>query len=83
MITIYGKPDCGWCERAKKICEDHKLEYEYKNIVNLHYKTELFQKLPDVKTVPQIWMNDNYVGGYEGLITEIENTIGGYGDNGF
>tara|TARA_B100000941_G_scaffold115237_1_gene80919 strand:+ start:6 stop:257 length:252 start_codon:yes stop_codon:yes gene_type:complete len=83
MITIYGKSDCGWCERAKKLCDDYKLDYEYKNIVNDHYKVELFEKLPGVRTVPQIWMNEKHVGGFEGLTTEIENTIGGYGDNGF
>jgi glutaredoxin len=40
-------------------------------------------KLPDVRTIPQIWWHGNHIGGYEDLVSEIENTIGGFGDQKF
>ena len=81
MIIIYGKELCGWCDRAKKLCEDYKLDYEYRNVSHKNYLNELKEKVPNVKTVPQIYWKDRYIGGYEEFETEIENTIGGFGEN--
>jgi glutaredoxin len=35
---------------------------------------------PTSKTIPQIFWNGNYIGGYDAFAIEVENTIGGYGD---
>lgn len=83
MIKIYGKPACPWCVKAKRLAERYGLKYEY---IDIQYKNnfeELKSKLSVVETVPQIWWHDRHVGGYEGLMQEIENTIGGYGDGRF
>jgi len=80
MIKIYGKPACPWCVKAKKLADRHGLKYEY---IDIQYKEgfdELAAKMAEIKTVPQIWWYDNYIGGYEEFATEIENTSGGYGD---
>jgi len=82
MIVIYGRPACEWCDRAKEICQQYRIEYEYKSIKNEHFKIELKEKLPTAKTVPQIWWNDKHIGGYAELAEEIENTTGGV-ENGF
>lgn len=80
MVVIYGRPNCVYCEKARELCVDYKLDYEYRNIVNDVFKSELKEKVPDAKTVPQIWMGDRYIGGYTEFASEIENTIGGYGE---
>ena len=75
MIEIYGTPTCGFCLRAKKLAERHGLQFEYKDITYNNHRNELVEKLgDDPKTVPQIYWNGNYVGGYSELATEIENT---------
>lgn len=80
MIKIYGKPACAWCVKAKKLAERYGMDYEYVDIQYKEGHDELYAKLPDVKTVPQIWWHGNHIGGYEDFAREIENTSGGYGD---
>lgn len=77
MITIYGKPSCVWCDRAKRLADTFELSYEYKDVSDKSILEELKTKKPDIKTVPQIWWHDNHIGGYEQFAEEIENTLGG------
>ena len=81
MVIIYGKSNCTFCEKAKKLCIDYKLDYEYRNVSQLEYLEEFVEKFPGAKTVPQIIWYDKVIGTYENFATEIENTIGGYGEN--
>jgi hypothetical protein len=41
---------------------------------------ELMERLPDAKTVPQIWWYDRHVGGYQEFAKEVEDTLSGYGE---
>lgn len=83
MIEIYGTSTCNWCDRARETCEQYSLRYTYKLLddrfegeANLK---EFREKVPDAKTVPQIFWHGRYIGGYNDLIREIENTST-YGD---
>lgn len=76
MITIYGKDSCYWCQEAKDVAETHGLEYEYKNTTYENFRAEMFEKVPDAKTVPQIFWDGRYIGGYSELVSEIENVLG-------
>lgn len=67
MFTIYGKPNCPWCDAAKATLNRRGYAYKY---VELKDSTaiEEFQKLfPAAKTVPQVLWYDQWVGGYEQL----------------
>lgn len=79
MILIYGNTNCIWCDRAKALCKQYDLEYEYKSIQVPEFFQELQEKVPGVKTVPQIFWHDKYIGGYDQFVTELENTRN-YGD---
>jgi glutaredoxin len=81
LITIYGTSVCSYCTRAKNLAKRYGIAHEFKNIEFEHFKKELDEKASfEYKTVPQIWWNGRYIGGYSELSIEIENTIGGYGD---
>jgi glutaredoxin len=80
MITIYGHERCVWCKRARALSEQYGLKYEYLNTDVKEVLESLKQRLPDVKNVPQIWWGDRYLGGYDALASEIQNTLGGYGE---
>jgi len=83
MVVIYGTPTCGFCLRAKKLAERNNLSYEYKDITYEKFKHELVEQYGgEPKTVPQIWWNKNYIGGYEEFATEVENTRT-FGDGSF
>ena len=51
--------------------EFDKLNWQYtvKNIEEDMHRLSLFEELPNVKTVPQIWINNNHIGGYNELKT--------------
>lgn len=77
MITIYGSKTCSWCEKAKKLADTFSLKYDYIDVSDPDKMAELKAKKPDVKTIPQIWWFENYIGGYEQFAKEVENTLGG------
>jgi glutaredoxin len=65
-IVIYGKDNCAWCEKAKDLLAEIKVTYIYHNL-NQSNLTDFKQKNPNIKTVPAIWINDTYIGGYQEL----------------
>ena len=80
MITIYGRPNCSWCDKAKDLATSYQLKYEYRSTDSDAILNELKLRLPNVKTVPQIWWYEKYIGGYEDFVTELQNTMGDYGN---
>lgn len=68
MVTIYGKPSCGYCVMAKSLCEQKGVEYEYLTLQEDYTTEEFFEKFPTARTFPQITMNGEAIGGY----TELE-----------
>jgi len=74
MIEIYGKPMCPFCEKAKALCEQRKFEYVYKSLGTDYTKEELLETFPGARTVPQIIVGGNKVGGYDGFVNYIEET---------
>ena len=63
MVTIYGKPSCGYCVMAKSLCEQKGVEYEYLTIQEDYTTEEFFEKFPTARTFPQITMDGEAIGG--------------------
>jgi len=80
MILIYGKLMCPFCDKAKAFCEQRGFDYEYKVLDTDYTKEELLETFPGARTVPQIVINGEKVGGYEGFMKYIEET--GYNGTG-
>jgi len=67
MITIYGKPRCTFCDSAKRLCEQKGLDYEYKMLDADYTAEELFEKVPNARTFPQIFVDGESIGGFQEL----------------
>jgi len=67
MIEIYGKPACPFCDKAKTLCEMKGLEYTYKSLGTDYTKEELLECFPNARTVPQIKVDGECIGGYTEL----------------
>lgn len=80
MITIYGKPQCPFCDKAKNLCEQRGYKYEYKTLGKDYQIEELLETFPGAKTVPQIIINSQKVGGFNDFENYLENT--GYNGTG-
>ena len=74
MITIYGKPMCPFCDKAKALCEQRGFDYEYKTLGTDYTKEELLETFPGARTVPQIVINGQKIGGWDQMVKYIEET---------
>lgn len=71
--VIFGKENCVFCERAKKLLDGLRIQYTYRDAGNPNTRAELLELVPGAKTVPQIWLYGTYVGGWEDLVSYIED----------
>ena len=74
MITIYGKPMCPFCDRAKTLCEQRGFNFEYKTLDVDYTKEDLLETFPGARSVPQIVVNGLKVGGFNDFTKYIEET---------
>jgi glutaredoxin 1 len=67
QVTIFGRSSCGFCTRARQVCELNDLEYRYVDIESEGIsKQDLSQTIgKPVHTVPQIFVGQEHVGGYD------------------
>ena len=70
---VYGKSDCPWCARAKEELAVRGIPFDYIDLQEIG-KTAKEVTGRDVKTVPQIYVEGKYVGGYEQLMEHLNNT---------
>jgi len=85
---IYGRDNCDWCGRAKELADSYGLPYEYRNVSLDDFAKdklrEFFQQHTELaRTVPQVFIDGEHIGGYNEFAEYIENTRGGYGDGAF
>lgn len=71
-IVIYGTPSCTYCEQAKKFLDTMGLEYTYKCIMTDHTAMEEFSQAGNFRTVPQIFIDGEHVGGYSEMFEIIK-----------
>ena len=67
-IVIYTQDSCTYCNSAKREFETRGWKYTSHNIKHPDNYSNLKELLPDVKTVPQIWIDDEHIGGYDELL---------------
>ena len=74
-ITIFHRPNCIYCLRAKYFFDERSLHYEE---INLNENKEAYKELTKLMkrvTVPQIFIGDYHVGGYSDLIELSEEEL--------
>jgi len=77
---VWSKDNCTFCDQARALLEQRNIEYEEKKIGHGYTREDLLEAVPTARTVPQIFVNNNHVGGFTELRQYIEQTAGGYGD---
>lgn len=66
-IIIYTTQTCTYCNLAKNLLKEKKLQFTEINIeANLNILKDLIKKT-NHKTVPQIFINEKFIGGYTEL----------------
>ena len=67
-IVVYSKSACPQCDTAKMLLKSRALDFEEVRIDDEAQRTAFFAKCgPSVRQMPQIFINDQRVGGVAGL----------------
>lgn len=67
QVTIYGRSSCGFCVRARSLCESRNMPYTWVDMIEHDMtKADIADKIDrPVHTVPQILVGDRYIGGFD------------------
>lgn len=68
--VIWSQAHCKYCNMAKQLLLKNGYQYIEKmvGIDGLYTKQDLLAEVPNARSVPQIFINDKYIGGYEDLV---------------
>lgn len=67
-VEIYTKDFCIWCDRAKDLLNSHSIDFNEIDISDDDTRTKFYENIGNnVKTVPQIFIDGQRVGGYQDL----------------
>ena len=64
---VWSKDACPYCVQAKNLLTQKGIEYEEKKIGDGYTKEDLLEAVTDARTVPQIFLDGEYVGGFDKL----------------
>jgi glutaredoxin len=71
--VVWSKPACPYCDQAKALLKMKGIEYEEKIIGDGYLKEDLLEAVPGARSVPQIILDGELVGGFPELKKRLEN----------
>ena len=78
-IVIYGKNRCRFCLLARQLLNSRGIAFEYFDVMQDESKIQQvkdeWNKLKMPATVPAIWVDSKFIGGYDHLV-EFLNELG-------
>lgn len=78
QIIIWSKPNCPYCDQAKALLKSKNIVYEERKIGEGYSREDLLEAVPMARTVPQIFIDGQHVGGF----TELRKYVNDLHDNG-
>lgn len=67
-IEIFTGPNCGYCEAAKALMRENGLDFEEIDLAAGPDNMAAFRaRLPRVRSIPQIFVDGEHIGGFEDL----------------
>ena len=77
-VKIYSTTWCPYCANTKRFLDEKGIEYEEINIESEGMSRENLEKLTGGRTVPQIVIDGNTIGGYDDLLSlDFEGKLSG------
>lgn len=66
---VWSKNQCPYCDQAKALLKLKGIEFEERNVQTDWTKEQLLEAVPTARTVPQIFIDEELIGGF----TELKN----------
>lgn len=70
---VWSKNQCPYCDQAKALLKMKGIEFEERNINKDYTKEQLLEAVPTARTVPQIFLDEELVGGFNELKERLVN----------
>jgi glutaredoxin 3 len=70
-VEIWSQYNCPACEQAKALLDARGIDYIVKTLGDNVTKEELYEILPNARSVPQIFINNEHIGG----LPELRNIL--------
>jgi glutaredoxin len=71
---VWSSVGCTWCEKAKALLKSKGIAYEERKIGSGYQKEDLLEAVPGARTVPQIFLDGEYIGGFDQLAIRLAET---------
>ena len=65
--VVWSQPNCAYCEMAKELLKSKNIIFEERKLGETWTKEQLFEAVPNARSVPQIFLNGEYIGGFNEL----------------
>ena len=67
QAIVWSRDQCTSCVQAKALLDARGIEYEERNIMQDWTREQLLEAVPTARTLPQIFLDNEYVGGFTEL----------------
>jgi glutaredoxin 3 len=65
--VVWSKDACPFCVQAKSLLTARGIEFEERNISQDWTREQLLEAVPNARTLPQIFLDDQHIGGFTDL----------------
>ena len=72
---VWSKYDCPYCDQAKALLKSKGIQFEEKKIGDGYTKEELLEAVPTARSVPQIFLDEELVGGFTELRKKLTESV--------
>jgi glutaredoxin len=69
--TVWSKDACPFCDQAKALLKQRGIEFEEKKIGYGYTREQLLEAVPNARTLPQIFLDEQHIGGFTDLRTHL------------
>ncbi|MDZ4096118.1 MAG: glutaredoxin domain-containing protein [Paracoccaceae bacterium] len=66
-VEIFTGLDCGYCTAAKQLLVQRGLAFRERDVSQPEVLAEMRARLPRARTIPQIFIDGEHVGGFDDL----------------
>lgn len=75
-IIVFTKAQCPNCVTAKKLLDEYGLDFIERSVDDPRWRDMFTRTYPDVRQMPQIFVDGTRIGGLVGLKTYLPNILG-------
>lgn len=67
QAIVWSKDHCPYCDQAKALLKSKNIAFEERKIGHGYTREQLLEAVPTARTVPQIFLNNELIGGFTEL----------------